>query len=325
MRAAWIDSPKQWKIRTDAPEPVLRDGNIIVKLERWSVCGSDIRNEFGPIHPEHRYPIKLGKPGHECAGVVVETKSLKFKVGQRVIVIPTPDGVGGFVDYIEALPDRTALLPDEGDLTGWLMCQPSGTVLYAVQRIGTIIGKSVLVIGQGAIGQSFTAICSRLGAKQVIAADLYDYRLERSKKFGATHTVNASKEDMDKCVRELTGGRMPDIVVEAAGYPETLNASIRLVGKFGRIMMFGVQEGGAGHHIKVDTHPLMNNEATIIPAAAARSGDPIGHIETMIQLRRRGWWDPAEMITHHMKFNDIQKAFEMYERREDNMIKVVMS
>ena len=95
--------------------------------------------------------------------------------------------------------------------------------------MGTILGKRVLVLGQGAIGLSFTAICARAGAKQVIATDLFDYRLDFSKRFGATHTVNAGSENLDEAVEEITGGDMPDITVEAAGYPDTLNASLRLV------------------------------------------------------------------------------------------------
>ena len=217
-------------------------------------------------------------------------------------------------------------LPDEGDIADWVMCQPSGTVLYACQKAGTILGQRVLILGQGAIGQSFTAICSRLGARQVIAADLDDYRLAFSKRFGATHTINPSKEPLDDAVREITGGRMPDIVVEAAGYADTLNASIRLVKKFGKIVMFGVQAMGTDMKTTtpIDTRTLVYKEATVIPTAAGHSGDPVSHIETIVELRQRGWWDPAEMITHRMKFDEVQKVYDMYEQRTDRSLKVVM-
>ena len=75
--------------------------------------------------------------------------------------------------------------------------QPSGTVLYACQLLGTILGKTVVVLGQGAIGLSFTAILSRAGARNVVAVDSLDYRLDKSKEVGATHIINYKKENLE--------------------------------------------------------------------------------------------------------------------------------
>lgn len=324
MKAARISGPKKWEI-LDVDMPQLKDGQCLIKLERWSVCGSDIRHAYGPVHPEESYPMNIGGPCHECAGTIVESQSDRFREGQRVIVLPTWGGTGGLVEYMAGDPGRMVALPDYGDLSEWVMCQPSGTVLYSCQQMGTILGKRVLVIGQGSIGLSFTAICARAGAKQVIAADLFDYRLEFSKRFGATHTVNPSRENLDEAVSEITGGRMPDITVEAAGYPDTLNAAFRLVTKFGKVILFGIQEGLPGQKTPIDTSYFLRNQPTIIPTGGAGTADPIGHIQNMVELRERGWWDPAEMITHHMRFDDVQQAYDMYENREDNVVKVVMS
>lgn len=325
MKAARINGPKQFEI-LDVDMPEVKDGDCLIKLESWSICGSDIRHAYGPVHPEENYPMRMGGPCHECAGTVVESRSDKFKEGQRVIVLPSAATTGGFVEYIAGDPGRMAALPDEGNMSDWLMCQPSGTVLYSCQQIGTILGKRVMVMGQGAIGLSFTAICARAGAKQIIAVDLFDYRLEYSKRFGATHTINASKENLDEAVAEITGGQMPDVSIEASGYPDALNNVIRLVRQFGKVIVFGIQENAAeGAKTPMDTHWLMQNAPIIIPTTGARSGDPISHIENMIALKERGWWDPAEMITHNMKFDDVGNAYDTYENREDNIVKVVLS
>ncbi len=325
MKAARINGPKQFEI-LDVDMPELKDGDCLIKLESWSICGSDIRHAYGPVHPEEDYPMRTGGPCHECAGTVVESRSDKFKEGQRVIVLPSATTTGGFVEYITGDPSRMAALPDEGNLSDWLMCQPSGTVLYSCQQIGTILGKRVMVMGQGAIGLSFTAICARAGAKQVIAVDLFDYRLEYSKRFGATHTINASKENLDEAVAEITGGEMPDVSIEAAGYPDALNNVLRLVKQFGKVIVFGIQESAAeGAKTPLDTHWLMQNAPTIIPTTGARSGDPISHINNMVALKERGWWDPAEIITHSMKFDDVGNAYDTYENRKDNIVKVVLS
>jgi threonine dehydrogenase-like Zn-dependent dehydrogenase len=323
MKAAQLVGPKHFEI-VDAETPTLNDGNCLVKLERWSVCASDIRHEYGTIFPEEHYPVDVGAPCHELAGTIVESRSDQWQEGQKVIVIPGT--FGGLVEYYESAPDRMIAFPDDGDPGEWLMCQPSGTVLFALQQAGTILGKTVLVMGQGPIGLSFTAMAARAGARQVIAADLFDYRLEYSKKFGATHTVNPSKELLDEAVEEITGGALADITVEAAGYPETLAAGARLVKSFGTILMFGNQQntGESRPTVPLDARSLLYKNARLVSTAASTSGDVMKHIRTMVELRERGWWDPAEMITHQLDFDDVQKTYDMYEKREDKIVKAVM-
>ena len=324
MFAARIASPKKYEI-DDIEIPVINDGQCLIKLERWSVCGSDIRHAYGPVHPEEEYPMRHGGACHECAGTIVESKSDKFKVGQRVIVLPGQDGPGGLVEYYPGDEGRMALLPDHGDLGEWLMCQPSGTVLYSCQQMGTILGKDVVVMGQGSIGLSFTAIVARAGARRVIAVDPLDYRLEWGKKFGATHTINPDKDDVDEALAEITDGKLADISVEASGFPDALSAAIRSATKHGKVIIFGIQAGPTGRKTEIDTSIFLKTAPTIIPTSGAGSGDPIGHIDRMIELKERGWWDPGQMKTHEMKFDNVQEAYDQYEQYEDNVVKVLMT
>ncbi len=322
MKAAQLSGPKRFEfIDIDMPAP--KEGECLIKLERVSICGSDIRHGYGPVYPEEEYPLAIGRPCHECAGVVVESRTDSFREGQRVIVLPTGDR-GGLVEYISSQPGRMIALPDHGDLTEWVMCQPSGTVLYSCQKMGSLLRKSVLIMGQGAIGLSFTMITARQGASQVIAVDLLDYRLEYSREFGATHTINPGKQDLVEAVREITHGEWADITVEAAGYPDTLDMAFRLVKQFGTVILFGIQGGDI---VPVDTRLWMDKQATIIPTVGARSGDPTTHIREIVALRERGWVDPARMVTHRLGFSatDVNKAYQMYEQRLDNIVKVVMS
>ena len=322
MKAAQLVGPKLFEF-IDMEMPTIKDGECLVKLERVSICGSDIRHGYGPRYSQEHYPLTVGRPCHECAGVVVQSRTDAFHEGQRVIVLPGA-GMGGLAEYLASNPGRMIALPDHGDLTEWVMCQPSGTVLYSCQRMGSVLGKSVLIMGQGAIGQSFTMLTAMQGARQVIAVDLLDYRLQWSKDFGATHTINPSKENLADAVREITGGVGPDVTVEAAGYPETLDTVFRLVRQFGTVVIFGVQGGDI---VPVDTRTWMDNQPTIIPTTGARSGDPITHIKNMVALKERGLVDPGRMVTHRLNFDveDVNKAYQMYEQRLDNVLKVVMS
>ena len=321
MKAAQLRGPKRFEL-VDVETPAPKDGECLIKLEQVSICGSDIRHGYGPLYPEEDYPLAAGRPCHECAGVVVESRTEEFREGQRVIVLPSGDG-GGLQEYMTSSPARMAALPDHGDLSEWVMCQPSGTVLYSCQRMGNVLGKSVLIVGQGAIGLSFTMITSRQGAKHVIAVDPLDYRLEYSKEFGATHTVNPVEQDLAEMVADLTGGVGVDITVEAAGFPDTLDTALRMVRPFGTLIIFGNQSDDV---IPVNTSLWFSRTPTIIPTVGGRSADPISHIKEIIALKERGWADPGKMVTHRVGFDaaDVNRAYEMYEQRQDNVVKVVM-
>ena len=319
MKAARLSSPKHFEL-LETETPTAGEGQCLVKLERVSVCGSDIRHGF-QINPEEMYPMPIGAPCHELAGTIVDSQTDAYHEGQRVIVIP-PRGSAGLVEYIVSDPARMILLPDHGTLDEWVMCQPSGTVLYSCQQMPNLLGKNVVVMGQGSIGLSFTMITSRIGARSVIAADLLDYRLEKSVEMGATHTVNPDKDNIEEVVNELTDGQGADVVVEAAGYPDTFNMCFRLVRQFGNVIVFGIQTDDL---VPLEHNYLMERQPRIIPTTGARSGNPISHIQEIVSLRERGWCDPSKLITHRVGFSEVQKAYDMYDQRQDNVIKVVMN
>ena len=319
MKAARLVGPKQFEFMdVETPAPV--DGQCLIKLERVSVCGSDIRGHYGPIKPEEEYPMAAGVPCHEVAGVVVESRSDSFHEGQRVIAIPYR-GTGGLNEYLLSEPSRMALLPDHGPLDEWVMCQPSGTVLYSCKQMGSVLGKNVLIMGQGSIGLSFTMLVSRMGARSVIVADLFDYRLEKSREFGSTHRINPDQQDLSEAVVEITGGVGVDVAVEAAGYPDTFNIVFSQVRQFGTVILFGIQ---SEQYVPIEHNYLMERQPHIIPTTGARSGDPISQIQDMVALKERGWADPGKLITHRLGFSSVQNAYDMYEQRQDNVIKVVM-
>ena len=318
MRAARLAGPKHFEF-IDTDMPVAGDGECLIKLERVSVCGSDCRHGFN-IHPEEEYPMEPGRPCHELAGVIVESRTDEYREGQRVIAIPAR-GSGGLMEYMTSAPSRMILLPDEGPLDEWVMCQPSGTVLYSCQQMPNILGKNVVIMGQGSIGLSFAMITSRMGASNVAVVDPLDYRLEKSKHFGSTHQINPDKENVDEAVLDITDGVGPDVIVEASGYPGPFNDCFRLVRQFGTIMVCGVQ---ADDFVPVEHNYIMDKQPRMIGTTGARSGDPTTQIKHMVALRQRGWCEPADLITHRMDFSDVQKAYDMYDTQQDEIIKVII-
>ena len=320
MKAARLAGYKRFEF-VETPMPTPEAGECLIKMEKLSICGSDIHNVYVRERPEEEYPLPIGAPNHECAGVVVESRTDQLKEGQRVIVLP--NGQYGLVEYLTSGPDRIIPLPDHGALDEWVMCQHSGTVLYSVQQMGNVLGKRIVVLGQGGIGLSFAWITANQGAKDVIVSDPVDFRLETSQKLSGAYTINPDRENLIEAVEELTEGEGADIVVDAAGTHEAFNDCFRLVNKFGKIILFASQDDSRA---TLENYSLlMIKQPTILPTVGGASGDPLTHIKEMVRLRERGWIDPGQFVTHRMGFDDVQQAYDMYDQRADNIIKVVMS
>jgi len=327
MKIARLVAPRKFEFQT-VTDPVMGENESIIKLERWSICGTDIRAAYGQELSEDKYPLGIGEPCHELAGTIVDTKDNNLKIGDRAIVFPTVGGYGGLVEFLSLPSSNIVKLPSHGDLSEWVVCQPASTAMYGCKSIGSWIGKTVAIIGQGGIGLSFTAMISKLGAERIIACDNLPYRLKYAKQFGATDSLNGNEVALDEGVKELTNGGMVDVVVDAAGYSESFEMAPKLLKREGTFILFGI------HH-EIDSsdkilsaqsvNELIRDEIVIKSIGPAGRANPTEHIKEMIRLKERGWWDPANLITHKMKLKEVNEAYEMYEKRKDNIIKVVMS
>ena len=325
MKAARIISPKQFEF-VDVDMPVLGNQECLIQLKRWSICGTDMRADYSPTFDEKEYPLGIGDPCHEMAGVVVESNVDTLKTDDLVIVFPRKGGHGGFVEYITANPSHVAKIPSGGDLAEWLMCQPAATVLEGCKKINSFLGKKVVILGQGPIGLCFTAMISKLGALKVVAVDSIDYRLKYAKQFGATNCINYKEQELKEIVRDITDGNMADIVIDAAGSIDSFQNSTELISRTGTLVLFGIQEWNQNKYL-LDTDGLnyfIRNEINIVSVGPAGRKDPMLHVREMISLKNRGWWDPSILVTHNMFLTEINEAFNLYENQKDNVLKIVM-
>ena len=317
MRAGQLTSPQRLEL-VHVSEPTLQDGEVLVRLQRVSICGSDMLT-FSRVLPEEEYPAVPGRPNHECAGVVEESRSEEFNPGRRVIVFPSNGN--GLAEYLVEPPARLVPLPDDGALEHWVMCQHLGTVLYGISRLGDVIGKRVVVLGQGAIGLGFTNFLSRMNLQELIVTDLLDYRLDMSQRLGATHTINAQREDVYQVVRELTGGEGADIVVEAAGKMETARQAIFVAKLSGMVEYFGVPHEDV---FPVDFRAFWDQQLTLISTSSGRVGAMYRYVTQTVHMIKQKRLDPSVLVTHRMKLEDMQQAYTMYEEKTDGIIKVVI-
>ena len=320
MKAARVISRRKIEF-LDTPEPkISKKGDIKVKIEALSVCGSDIYLEYDNELSEEKYPFIPGAPSHECAGTVVESTDPDYKEGQRVIIIP--ENINGMQEYLVQDKHKLIKLPDWGSMSEWVMCQHSGTVLYSSKKWGNISGKTLAILGQGGIGLSFTMLGAKQGAKILAAIDLEQYRLKKSLEFGASHSINPSNENMLSISEEITNGKGFDVVVDASGDPNGINHCIDLVKNEGQIISFSLIRGGKP---TLEYQKFMSKNLNIVSTVVAVSKQPIKEIKEMVNYKKSGWMDPGLLKTHDCSWTKAQEALEMYRLRQDKIIKIAMS
>ncbi len=319
MKAARVVGPRQFEI-LDIETPTPQEGEVLVRMEYASICGSDLIN-YNKVLPEEEYPLPIGRPCHETSGIVEESRDPSLKKGDRVVALTY---TGGLMEYVTIAADRCIKVPESVDPKLAVLCQPIGTVVYAVQKLGSVLGKKVVILGQGPIGLSFTEFMSKGGASQVIVSDIVEDRLKVGKAaFGATDTINASREDVIERVTELTDGAMADVVIDACGVHETNNQTFHCLRVQGTAVIFGMPHGDPV--FPFDWGTMYLKLPTILVCNSARSGDVVGVVKTSVDLIAQGRLDPSPMITHNVPFNDLRNAYEMFSNRTDGCVKPIIS
>ena len=299
----------------DYPEPELaKSGEVIFQPEVACICGSD-RPYFDDQQPS--YPLKVGLSLHEMVGTIVDCNGAKFKVGQRVLAVP-PNHEGIF-ERRSISEDHVVPIDSTSSLEEMVIAQPLGTVLYGLRQLPNLLGWTTVVVGQGPIGQLFCAALRSLGAGQVIAIDLLASRLRTSKTMGASVVVDSSMDDPIKAVRDLTEGKMADLVVEAAGHQnETLNLCIDLCRKEGRVHYFGIPPQ------TIDGVRWLEVVTKNLTITSSHSPDFAIDFPLAIQWISQRNLDVRPLITHQLSLTEIQQAFEIFSNRQDGALKVTL-
>ena len=227
MRALSFTAPEEITMVNDAPEPAIEDGEVLVQCTHIGLCGSN-RGPFiaEGVWGEGDWPRMLGWTGHENVGVIVKSRNPEWPEGMKVL--GQAKGYDGFTEYIACQPSTLHRLPENDDISAYVVAQPVATVLCALAKTRPVIGERCAVVGQGPIGLIFTFLLRQMGATQVIAADKVPWRLEWAKRLGATDTIDTSADDIVEVVNDLTGGKKVDFSIEAVGEEETYIAAAYL-------------------------------------------------------------------------------------------------
>jgi threonine dehydrogenase-like Zn-dependent dehydrogenase len=319
MKALQVVRPRTFE-RVEVPVPRLpgENGRVLVRNQWALTCGSDI--PFYTGNKRYRsYPLAPGAPIHECVGVVAESSSDRFHPGGRVLAIP--DGDLGLAEYFLALATKTVLLdPAIEDGAAACIIQPLSTVLGSIDRIGDLGGKSVAVLGLGAIGLMFCWLARRAGAADVIGIDPCPDRCRFAASFGATRTLcRRGIEAVQDARAGVLDWAPPDICIEAVGHQrETINDCLEIIRREGTVVAFGVPDQPV-YALEYEIFFRKNAQlvATVTP-------DWPRYLARAHELFLECGGELSRLVTHRMPVRDAASAFSMYERHEAGMIKAAL-
>ena len=318
MKAIQVTGPRQLEF-IDMPVPEPSESEVLVKLEALSICGTDMMAYRHP-HPEGEYPLGPGTPCHECAGTIVQSNLEEWPVGRRVIYLPALNLNGG-AEYVVAQPQTLVSLPNEGDIGDWLMCQPLGTVLYALSQAGQVSGMNVAVVGQGCIGLLFTMVLRELGAQKIIAIDHNEDRLAMSRKLGANLAINTSRVAPIKVVQEVFGNLGADVVVDASGDSNALDQCVAMARMYATLVLFGIPEE---REVTFDYLAAISKQLTMIGTVSATCESPTRPIQEAVDLLSKKKIDLSWVITHRLPFDEAPKGYDLYANHYNGLIKLVL-
>jgi threonine dehydrogenase-like Zn-dependent dehydrogenase len=238
MRALQVIKPRQFRdVETARPEP--GNNQILVRLEKAVVCGSDIP-KFTGMWRGLQYPLPPGMPIHECVGVVVDSHSPRFQVGDRVVAIPRGDQ--GLAEYYVADAIKAVCIPEPLiDSETSLLIQPLSTVVYALDRLSDITGCTAIVVGLGPLGLLAVWLLNKYGASRIIGVDPFAWRCEAACSVGAAQTFEVHSDRLLSLIAQDTTWESADICIEAVGQQtRTINDCLYLVKRCGQVLVLGV-------------------------------------------------------------------------------------
>jgi Zn-dependent alcohol dehydrogenase len=223
-------------------------------------------------------------------------------------------GVSCFSEY-SVMPERQTLkIPDDFslDLAALMGCGVITGVGAVFNCARVKPGSGVAVFGTGGIGLNIIQGAAIAGAEKVIAVDILQNKLEFAKQFGATHTIDSSREDPVEQIKALTGEGV-EYAFEAVGLPETIRQAHDSLRKCGMAVAVGVTP--LTTEVSVPIMSLVFEEK-ILTGSLYGSSRPWIDIPKLIALYESGKLKLDELLTRRYPFDQINEAYEALERGE---------
>jgi len=186
------------------------------------------------------------------------------------------------------------------------------------RRIGSVLGKTVVVQGQGQNGLIATRLMSQMGAKHIIAVEPLPYRRALALQFGAHEAM--PPEDAMQAIQAATADRGAELVLEMVGHnQDTVNAALDYVARAGMVCCFGVpDEAVYEFHFSKFFRKNVCLLSSVIP-------DPGVDFPEAVRMVETGQFDTDGLFTHTLPLREIEKAFTVASNYEEGVVKLVIA
>lgn len=332
----------------EVPDPELQaPGDVIVRVDLAAICGSDLH-----VYHERERGIDPGTVmGHEFVGEIVEVGHgvRGFGTGARVLS-PFSTSCGGCfycqsgltarcpsgqlfgwvqrgsglqgtqAEYLRVpLADSTlvAIPPGVTDEEALLLGDVFSTGYFCARMAGVNAGGTYAIVGCGPVGLMAILGARELEAESLFAIDTVPERLALAVRFGA-RAVNLAAEDPVGVVREATGGRGADAVLELVGSAEAGRLAIDLVRPGGTLAVAGVHNEERFPFSPAEAYAKnLTFRTGRCPARAT-----LDHLLPVVQRKK---YDLAAVLTHRMPLSQGETAYATFDRKLDGCIKVALT
>ena len=333
----------------DKPIPEPGPNDAVVRTTKALICTSDSHTVGGGIGP--RTDLTLG---HEAVGVVhaVGSEVKVFRPGDRVVAgAITPDWghpaaqngypsqtggpLGGwkfanvkdgvFAEYfhVNDADANLAKIPDDvPDEAAVYCCDMLSTGFMGAENGNIPIGGTVAVLAQGPVGLMSTVGARLQGAGLVIGVESVPSRQKLARVYGADEIVDFTKEDVVDRVMELTDGEGVDTAIEALGADLTFQTAIKITKPGGTVSNTGYF--GEGEFVSIPRVEWGVGMADMTIATGLCPGGRL-RMERLLRVLRGGRVDPTQMTTHTFRFDEMERAFEVSDKKLDDVIKPLIT
>ncbi|MEW9919182.1 L-threonine 3-dehydrogenase [Marimonas sp. MJW-29] len=326
MTALEKSKPEEGLWRVEAPVPEIGPDDVLIRINKTGICGTDIHIWKWDNWAAHTVPIPL-ITGHEFAGEIVEIGRdvTGLSIGQRCSgeghlighesrqsragkfhLDPGTRGIGvneqgAFAQYLRLPAFNVVPLSDAIDDEIGAILDPLGNAVHTALSFD-LIGEDVLITGAGPIGIMAAAVARHVGARHVVITDVNPHRLALAGEVADCRPVNVAEEDLRDVVSSLKMKQGFDVGLEMSGNQQALDQMVERLVMGGRIALLGIPPGKS----PVDWSRIVFKAITI---KGVYGREIFETWYKMIAMLENGL-DVRKVITHRFKVADFEEGFQ---------------
>jgi threonine 3-dehydrogenase len=336
MKALVKAKPERGIWMQDIPPPVVGHNDVLIRVNRSAICGTDIHIYQWDDWAQHTIPVPLAV-GHEFSGTIVECgiEVRGFEPGDRVSaeghitcgvcrncragrrhLCMNTKGVGvnrpgAFAEFIAVPAFNVFKLPEAITDDMAAILDPFGNATHTALSFD-LVGEDVLITGAGPIGIMAVAIARYAGARHIVITDVNDYRLDLARKMGASAALNVTHDSIDDTMQALGMEEGFDVGMEMSGNPTAFRDLLRTMHHGGKVALLGIPPDDTA----IDWNQVIFKGLILKGIYGREMFETWYKMSSMLQ----SGLNIEPVITHHFGIDEFEPAFELMESGQSGKV-----